>query len=222
MGVARSHECVDGGCAFKHEAVLRADSDLVAIVQQRVCTGPAIDPDFPHRVREACPAAAILDACMLGQHAVAVDTQGAAIAAADQQGFVQTDTAPVTGPTHAPQYQTEIARHGRCRRLRQRFIGGIRRHQQKLVAIGVDAIAGAQHRHLLHGAPVDVNPRQAFRYGQPDATPIVTDLQQPVVPLAQIKAVALPADAVHATVQCKLFRVVVAKAQVQGFHCRAI
>jgi hypothetical protein len=52
---------------------------------------------------------------------------------------------------------------------------GIRGDQQEFAAIDVDAVAGAQHRHVLHRPAIDMHAAQAVGHGEPQAAAVVAD-----------------------------------------------
>jgi len=61
---------------------------------------------------------------------------------------------------------------------RMRGLGGDLAADQDFHTVGVDRIAGAQHRHAPHRASVDVDPAHARRHLQPQAAAIQADLDQ--------------------------------------------
>ena len=160
---------------------------------------------------------------MLGGDALAFDADVGTAGAADPARRLQAQAAAVMAAAQPSQGQAQAGDRILLALAGRECAVAVGTQQKQLAAVHVDAVAGAQHRHLVDRAAIHVHAAQAFRHRHPDAAPIVADAQQPVaVLLGGAEPGRQAAQRMHAAADQQVGLVPVTESQAQFIHRAAI
>ena len=203
--------------------MLDIERDLVTVAQHGFAYALAVDQHVGCGLAQHRLAVAGFDQCVLGGDALAFDADVGIAGAADPAWRLQAQAAAMMAAAHPAQGQAQVGD-----RILLALTGGWRAvaigaQQEQLAAVHVDAVAGAQHRHLVDRAAIHVHAAQAFRHRHPDAAAVVAQAQKPVaVLLGGAEPGRQAAQRMHAAADQQVGLVPVAESQAQFIHRAAI